>query len=318
MIEIGGFFELELQKGQDYHPKAIKLNTARNALRYLIESKHIKKLYLPYYICDAALEPLHILGIPYSFYHIDSNFKPIIDFELNKDEYLVYVNYFGINSKNNSSLVKDIKNIIIDNSQAFFDKHQRNIDTIYSSRKFFGVTDGAYLYTNKRLKKTRGKDKSSDRFGFLLKRIENGASSAYELFLQNEKALCGQPIKSMSILTEAIMKSINYKDVIKVRNENFALYHKYLGKINEININLSGINAPMVYPFLYKNKNLRNRLIKNKIYVATYWKEVPDKTGKECFEWYLTNYLIPLPIDQRYTKDEILYIIKKIFKFLKK
>ncbi|RPI17565.1 MAG: hypothetical protein EHM58_08835 [Ignavibacteriae bacterium] len=318
MKEIGGFFELELHKGQDYHPNAIKLNTARNALRYLIELKHIKKLVLPYYICSATLEPLQILNIPYSSYHIDHNFEPIIDFELHQDEYMMYVNYFGINGTNSHSLLKKLRNVIIDNSQAFFEKPQRNIDTIYSSRKFFGVSDGAYLYTNKRLKKIPEKDKSLNRTEFLLKRIEDGPESAYELFQMNEKSLFGQPVKSMSNLTDAIMKSIDYKEVVNIRNRNFALYHKYLGKINEINIDISKVNAPMVYPFLIHNKGLKANLIKNKIFVATYWKEVLDVVDKDCFEWYLVNYLVPLPIDQRYTKDEILYVIKKIYKFNKK
>jgi hypothetical protein len=34
MQPIGGYFELELRKGKEYHTDAIRLNTGRNALEY--------------------------------------------------------------------------------------------------------------------------------------------------------------------------------------------------------------------------------------------------------------------------------------------
>ena len=53
MKEIGGYFELESDYiDNSYHKKAIALNTATNGLIYLIKSKNIKKIYLPYYLCD--------------------------------------------------------------------------------------------------------------------------------------------------------------------------------------------------------------------------------------------------------------------------
>ena len=46
----------------------------------------------------------------------------------------------------------------------------------------------------------------------------------------------------------------------------------------------------------------------NKIYVAKYWSKSPDK----YYENYLYEYLLPLPIDQRYDLDDMTKIIEVI------
>ena len=48
MKEIGGYFELELREGQEYHKKAIKLNTGRNALELILMVKQYKKVFIPF------------------------------------------------------------------------------------------------------------------------------------------------------------------------------------------------------------------------------------------------------------------------------
>lgn len=43
---IGGYFELELRKGEHYHKNALRLNTARNCFEYvLLVRKYTKVLY---------------------------------------------------------------------------------------------------------------------------------------------------------------------------------------------------------------------------------------------------------------------------------
>ena len=74
----------------------------------------------------------------------------------------------------------------------------------------------------------------------------------------------------------------------------------------------------MVYPFLKKgNKKLKEYLLKDKIYFATYWENV-DKwiKDKQIFEIHLYENLIPLPIDQRYNIDDMQFVIEKICEYL--
>ena len=149
MKEIGGYLGLELSTKEEYHTCAIKLNSGRNAFRYILEAQNINKIYIPNLICNSIIEPLIELSISYEFYNIDSNFEINQEIELLKEERIFYVNYFGLKSKYLKRLADKYKsNLILDNTQAFFERPLDKIDTIYSPRKFFGVSDGGYLYTN--------------------------------------------------------------------------------------------------------------------------------------------------------------------------
>ena len=71
MKEIGGFFELQLRKGEHYHKGAVQLNTARNCLEYILRAKKYKKIYIPYLDSEVIWEPMQKLGIDYEFYSVD-------------------------------------------------------------------------------------------------------------------------------------------------------------------------------------------------------------------------------------------------------
>ena len=62
---IGGYFELELPHGQEFHSKAIALNSGRFCFEYLLKCRKSKKVYIPYYTCDSVIEPVIKLGIDY-------------------------------------------------------------------------------------------------------------------------------------------------------------------------------------------------------------------------------------------------------------
>ena len=147
MIPIGGYFELELRKGEEYHNHAIRLNTGRNALELILKTKKYSKVFIPYFTCDTVLEPFNKLGIDYEFYSINKKLEPVFNYQkIQADMGFLYTNYFGIKDDFISIIAKKLKNLIIDNAQSFFSKPLEGIDTFYSARKFFGVPDGAYLY----------------------------------------------------------------------------------------------------------------------------------------------------------------------------
>lgn len=270
MKEIGGYFELELPQRKEYHRHAIKLNTGRNALEYLLLSQDIQKIYLPFYICDSVLESLHKHGIKYQFYHVDVNFEITDDFNLQHGEKVLYVNYFSLKDKYIETLTErfGVDKLIIDNSQAFYSIPIKGIDTFYSPRKFFGVPDGSYLYTTKILDKNLEIDSSLDRLTHLTGRIEKSASDYYAFHQKNENALNNQDIKQMSSITKRILESIDYDSIAKKRRNNFETVHSFLKKKNDLNLYLS--IASFAYPLLIENgKSLTKRLIEQKIYIPT-------------------------------------------------
>lgn len=317
MNSIGGYFELELRKGAEYHKGAIRLNSGRNAFEFILRARGYKKVYLPYYTCDVMLEPINKLKLEYEFYHINEHLEPIFNFNrIGEDETFIYTNYFGIKSQIVQKLSSIYPNLIIDNSQAFFEKPLSGIDTFYSPRKFFGLPDGAYLFTNTSLNVEFEKDNSLGRFGHLLGRIENGAEESYALFVQNDRSLIGQPIKLMSNLTQNILKGIDYETTARIRRDNFNYLHKALGSLNVLKMDSDNCFTPMVYPFLSEKKELRSYLIQNKIYVAQYWPNVLDWCEEGPVERKFTQSILSLPIDQRYSEHHMQNIIDLIFQYV--
>ncbi len=299
MEAIGGYFELELRKGEHYHKEAIKLNTARNCFEYILRARKYTKVYIPYYTCEVMLEPLHKCNVAYEFYHINDLLEPTGEYKLNNKEAFLYTNYFGLKQCAVERLAKYYgKQLIVDNAQAFFAPRIEGIDTFYSPRKFFGVSDGAYLYTDCLLEDDFEQDYSYERMSHLLKRIDCTAEEGYNDFRHNDSLLCNMPIKKMSKLSEAILCSIDYEMVKCKRIENYRLLDDRLSQVNKIKLHLDE-SVPMVYPFYICNDGFRESLFKKKIYIAKYWENVCELCQNSDIEFRLATNVIPLPIDQR-------------------
>jgi hypothetical protein len=306
---IGGYSEIELNNFTEFHTEALHLNTGRNCLEYILRTNKYKKIYLPFYICEVVFEPINKLDIKFDYYHIDENLNPVFNSSLNDDEVFLYVNYFGIMKKTVEILAGKFKNLIVDNTHDFFCRPLNGVDTFYSARKFFGVPDGSYLYSRNILPDNFEQDYSYDRMEHLLIQIDKGIDEGYESFCKNERLLSRQPIRKMSRLTKALLSNIDYEKVKKQRKDNFLLLHNKLCHINDLEINTDDIDAPFVYPFLCsKGKEIKEKAVDNKIYLDTYWDRVVNKVNRNSVEARLTNDLLPLPVSQMYSYDEIDYL----------
>lgn len=297
---IGGYFGLEQRFESEFYPHLIRLNTGRNCIEYILRARKYKKIYVPAFTCSAVMEPIHKLKLEFEYYSINTNLEPQEIKSLAKDEVMLIINYFGLKGDFINLLSKQISNLIVDNSQAFFEAPIPDIDTFYTARKFFGVPDGAYLSTNCFLEREFSTEISWNRSEYLVRRLENGANDGYPGFLVNEKYLCGQEIKLMSNFTWRLLSGINYRSVKIRRNQNFQYLHLKLGAKNLLtNINTE-VDGPMIYPLLVENGDIRNELINQKIFVATYWPNVLEENKKNSIEYGFAKNLLPLPVDQRY------------------
>ena len=74
----------------------------------------------------------------------------------------------------------------------------------------------------------------------------------------------------------------------------------------------------MVYPLFVDNGALlKQKLIEKKIYVATYWPNVFEWAELNSFENELAKNLIAIPVDQRYSENDVDAILNILFKFRK-
>jgi hypothetical protein len=306
---LGGYMGLQLSDGKPYYPNLIALNTARNSLEYILKIKGYTTIYLPYFTCEVLLEPIKKLGLVYYFYEIDNQFNPLVDYIAADDTCFLYTNYFGVKTNTVKEIARSIKNLIVDNAQAFYAEPIPGIDCFYSSRKFFGVSDGAYLYTSSDKRLATEVDSSYERFSHLVRAVDQNSEAGYAEFVKNDASLNDNEIRQMSPVTSKLLAAIDYDRCAEIRKENFAFLHAQFAEINELKFDFTLEDVPMVYPLLINRSDLKQRLIAERIFVATYWPNVLTWTQPGSTEYYLTENIVPLPIDQRYNLDDMQYML---------
>lgn len=320
MEPIGGYFSLELNDGRERHTRAIRLNAGRYALEYILKARGYRKVYLPYFICDSVLQPINRLGVEYEFYHINEMLEPAKELHPKDDEAVLYVNYFGLKNSFAATFCFTYRNTILDQTQAFYSEPGNSTedpsvqcDTFYSCRKYFGVPDGAYLYTNRILDEEIPQDESFERMAFLTKRIDRSPQEGYADFHANDKNLSTVGMRRMSKLTQAMMSGIDYVAKANRRIRNFHIFDKELRSTNQYKADMDNGTVPLVYPYLIEDGvRLRQHLIENQIFCARYWPNVLEWCKKDDWEYHLTENLVCIPIDQRYGEKEMNRIINLI------
>jgi len=315
-MEIGSFIELQFCKGQEYYKgdaDIARLNSGRAAIYHAFRITGCSTIWLPIYQCDTVRDFLNKKNVPIKYYHIDKNFNPI-DLKQEKNEAVLLVNYYGIMSNRRmEELASKYQNVIIDNSQAFFCRPIDSCMNVYSCRKFMGVPDGAYVIgKNAHLFLEEYKQCfSSDTSLFLLQRIEFGCEGkAYESRKFNEYRLETEDIMRMSKLTQTILDGTDYELNKQKRLKNFKLACSLFSDINKIDplMNFDEETIPMVYPLVVEDEELLNKLQKAKHFQGHWWSYLLNETKESDFENWLSRYIIPITIDQRYGKEELEYI----------
>lgn len=313
---IGGYFELA---DTDYECGSlpiygIALNTCRNALEYIIlQLADAKRIYVPYYTCEAVIEPLKRLPVEYEFYHINKQFEIAEELILGDGDYLIGNNYFGIKDAYIEMLAKKYGDkLIVDNAQALFAPVLPNIKAVYSTRKYVGVADGGFAVGVSAIYAADyEEDNSLDHDSHLYIRKEYGAEAGFKDYQINECKLDNQPIRRMSPQTKTILSNIDYNSIIEKRRENYEYLNNVLGEKNLLQLpSMDSFTCPMIYPFMSEDESLRERLIQNKVFVARYWPNVLEWCGEDELEYKFVDQIISLPIDQRYGKMEIDKIIE--------
>lgn len=310
--EIGGYFGLERFSGKEYYEDLIGVNSARNALLYIMKVRGVKKLYIPAFLCDTVARLCEREGYPYEEYPIDRSFLPVFDRRLGPDEYLYVVNYYGqISNEQILQFKSRWKRVIFDNVQAFYQKPAPGIDTVYSCRKFFGVPDGGYVAVNAHLEEELPLDCSGTRMKHVLGRFEENGSAYYRDFQVNDEGFYSMPLRGMSSLTRNILRAIDYNAARLARNANYAQLDQFLGQYNALKFSVP--DGPYAYPFYCRDGlAVRKRLAEQKVYIPTLWPNVLSSEAASLMERDYAANILPLPCDQRYGIADMEYVISAL------
>jgi len=321
-MEIGSFLELQLPKGRELYNQntnIARLNTGRMGIWHAFRVTGCKRIWIPIYQCDSIRETLEKKGVQMKFYHIDNRFNPL-DIEATDEDAVLIANYYGIMSNERmTELAQPYKHAIIDCAQAFFCKPVQDALMVYSCRKFVGAPDGAYVV---------GKDAhkyvdeyslcySSDTASFLLERIEYGCEGkGYEARGLNEHRIDLEDCMKMSKLTRTLMDAEDYTYNQQMRKANFSYIHKLLADINKIDptMYMDSDTIPMVYPLVVEEDECIFRLNKAKHFQGHWWSYICKEQPEGSFEHWISRYVIPVTIDQRYGKEEMEYLVNVIKK----
>lgn len=295
---IGGFPKKNIYLLKNPKKKKKILLNGRSSLAMILKFLKVKKILIPFYICNSIINVLENLKISYEFYPIDQSLKPIINKKKREISTLV-VPFFGIVK------IKHQKNFIYDLSNSFFYKKKSNSLYFDSIRKFFNVNFGSNL-TQKCFFKDSKKEIN----------LNFDVPKNLKTFRSNEdKHFIYYKDVSDKIYTEYY--HLNFSKIKKKREVNFKIYHKFLKNMNFLEINLKEVNGPLYYPFLIENGlNLKKKLNNQKIFNPILWQEIllRKNLDKFPFEKNLVKNLVLLPISETI----ILKNIKKIVSFIYK
>lgn len=260
----------------------LKLNLARNSLRYIIKEYKIKKLHIPYYLCNVIRKSVLKENCTPVFYHIDNKFLPLKNFK--KSDFILYPDYFGICGENIEILEKEYPNLIIDNSHSFFSE-PKGLACFNSARKFLPVLNGSYLWIKK-----SSLDLKEDKFytdiplnEFEIIKTENNFEN-FEVLKINNKVL-----KSI--------EDFDFEKIKQKRLEKFIRFHELYSGENLLNIDISKVQSPFCYPYLFKDEKSADNFVKkleNKgTLIYRYWDNMPENYS----EYKFYKMLVPIPIN---------------------
>ncbi|MBQ6321581.1 MAG: hypothetical protein IJI24_01790 [Lachnospiraceae bacterium] len=316
MKEIGGYFELETFTGEPYHPGLIKLNLGRTALLYMLQQMKAHTLYVPHFLCGSVLDTCKENGVTLLYYPIDRRLHPVFTGKMKPGECFYLVNLYGLlDEKTILSVAEQVGTLIVDHTHAFFQKAIPGIPALYSIRKFFGLSDGAYVDMGSGSRsESEGAasleavpfDSSCGRYGHILGRYEKSASIFYQQMLDNAHTYDHAPLMRMSPLTQNLLQGIDYERTRVRREENYQTLAFLLGSRNPLPLPAEGPIGPFAYPFYCPDGlRIRKAMAKESIFIPTYWNNVLQEMPTDSLEYDYAANILPLPCDQRYQKEDM-------------
>lgn len=317
---IGGFIELDIApKRPFYHENAYAVSNGRAATALIMDLAKPSKVYVPYYACQALYDPLIIRNIPFEYYGLTPEMKPDKLPELHEAEMFIYINFFSTRHSYAGFLERRYgSKLIVDNTQSFFTKAYKKAWAFNSARKFFGVADGAFMYSPYGKESLTFERKTDFNFLHLVNRLSGLDDRYYREYLISEEELDSN-IYRISRFSELVLRQIDMQNAKKKREENFSLLHSRLKHLNRFPINEKDVSGPHYYPLFPEDKIDKALFSREKIFIPTLWPDVQTRSSEGAFKFdkEFADKLLPLPIDHRYGVEEMNFVIQKVLEYAK-
>ncbi|MFM2606178.1 pyridoxal phosphate-dependent transferase [Vibrio chagasii] len=302
-------------------------NSGRSSLRWAVRSMSLqgKRVLVPNFVCQIVVDVLLEFDIEVLFYAVQDNFE----FEFSDDyqdiSAVYLVKYFGHESTSYRNLIErsQVPLIIDDVFGVEPPKVLADVQWCYfnSLRKITAIADFSQLISNvplERLNKFRLSEFSEIKYQaknikaeFLSNSIGNESDYlspfSYAENLLDSGVGIYEPEDKSTVLACQFYSDKHVE--LKIRKENLTTAKELLRSDQYIDIN---VNFPSFLPLLLANRDrVRNGLMEHSIFLAVHWPEVEQVSNQ------LSGNVLSLPLDSRYTQEDISRIcnlIKKLDK----
>ncbi len=340
--EIGGpfIFGNDLEKGNGLQIKTDKanslfVNSGRNAITLVLESVKAKKAYLPSFTCNSVIDQFIRQGIEIEFYQVDKKLHIANDLvkRIKKENAVVFLqSYFGNYELDDvKKKLKKIKNITviedITHSLLKDGKFQNADFYVASLRKWGGFGEGGFVAADN-FKPTLKPNNLE-----ILNLVENASVLQKDYLEKNDKDLKTEfrailanveelyeeiPVTALSEKAEHLYNETDFEDIKNKRKENYNTLYNLFSEFSAVQAVYSPkeiCGAPLFFSiYVLENRDeMQKYFINNGAYVPIIWPKPTCVDGKtDGTTDYIYSHILSFPIDQRYSKEDMI----KMFKIL--
>lgn len=346
MRKIGGDFEFDRKFLSDNHCFEKEMNdfsyqmfdSGRSALMFLLKKLNPKKVLLPAHNCVTVVDVFKNLNIDYDFYKINDDLS--IDIESLKQtasdfDVIFLLHYFGkLHDKNILAEIKKFADenyavIIEDTTHSYFTcKNTIGDYCIASLRKWFAIPDCGLLYSLKYKIDNNSSLNQNLEFVNLRKNAmeiknkriffnsEREDYLEYYVNAENYLDTISQAYK-ISDFSKQILQSYNF-DVLRAnRKRNFQYLQDNIKntKITKI-FEYKNDETYIYFPVYAENRNdFRKYLFENQIFCGIHWTLYDEFVAQKFGETKISDNILSLIIDQRFSEEEMKYVCEVINKY---
>jgi hypothetical protein len=309
MKHIGGFFELEPESAGSgpLHSEALLLQNGRACLVTMLQARSPRRAFVPHYTCDATLDPFRLLGVELVFYGLDPSFLPEQMPALRQDDVFLYTNHFGLCESHVETLTRQIgPQLVVDDTHALFRGARAGLWSFTSARKYFGVPDGAFLFSPEAAPEPLAPFEaySLDHLRLRSEGLQREAFAAYQAY---ERTLDCR-VFGISHYSRDRLSRIDFQAVAARRRRNFLHLDAQLGHLNRLSWSL-GDSVPFCYPLLPTRQVAHEAFYAQGIYPPRLWPDVLRRDAPATERTWAAE-LLPLPVDHRYDDDDMDRIVR--------
>ena len=320
-------------------------------LRHIVaESGHLPKVLLPSYLCPTMLEPVRAAGLEAMFYKVQADLSidthALTRLMRTGPSTIVICDYFGFHG---SRRVLDEGHLpVADGHFVLYDATHSVLDPepwktavwkpdvcVMSLRKMLPVVDGAFAVWLSSRSVSGPENPTSLSESASLRSLAMLLKASYLLHGQGDKNVYlsmyrrseslvdeeYQQATGMSALSRSMLEHIDFIEARTSRRENYLRLLEMLGNVERVRP-LFSVLPDDVYPLGFPvvadcRDELRTYLAQNGIYCPIHWALPDDIPADEFPESHgLSQRILTIPCDQRYTASDMTVVGKAIADFL--